>query len=119
MKCPRCQESHAVIKSGFQKNCQRYHCKNCRCYFTEETLERLSVAKKFRAQAKKLYLEGHGFRAIGRALGVSNVSVLRWIRASDVKKPLNAVNEAPEGTELHETRHDQGDKKTSDGFGSP
>jgi hypothetical protein len=27
-----------------------------------------------------MYLEGLGFRAIGRILGVSNVSVLRWIR---------------------------------------
>lgn len=31
-------------------------------------------------QALHLYLEGLGFRSIGRILGVSNVSVLNWIR---------------------------------------
>ncbi|OAV70329.1 Transposase [Bacteroidales bacterium Barb6] len=31
-------------------------------------------------QALRLYLEGSGFRSIGRLLGVSNVSVLNWIR---------------------------------------
>jgi hypothetical protein len=33
-----------------------------------------------RLKALKLYLEGMGFRAIGRVLNVSNVSVLNWIR---------------------------------------
>ena len=28
-----------------------------------------------------LYLEGMGFRPIGRVLGVSDVSLLKWIRA--------------------------------------
>jgi uncharacterized protein YjcR len=32
-------------------------------------------------QALHLYLEGLGFRSIGRLLGVSNVSVLNWIRS--------------------------------------
>ena len=32
-------------------------------------------------QALELYLEGMGFRAIGRVLKVSNVTVLKWIRA--------------------------------------
>jgi len=31
--------------------------------------------------ALHLYLEGLGFRSIGRILGVSNVSILKWIRA--------------------------------------
>jgi len=31
-------------------------------------------------QALHLYLEGLGFRAIGRMLGVSHVSVYRWIK---------------------------------------
>ena len=33
-----------------------------------------------RLQALKLYLEGLGFRSIGRILAVSNVTVLKWIR---------------------------------------
>ena len=31
--------------------------------------------------ALQLYLVGFGFRSIGRVLGVSNVTVLNWIRA--------------------------------------
>ena len=31
--------------------------------------------------ALQLYLEGLGFRSIERLLGVSNVSVMQWIRA--------------------------------------
>ena len=40
----------------------------------------MSVEIKIRAL--QLYLEGMGFRAIGRVLKVSNVSVLRWIRSA-------------------------------------
>ncbi|OAV63858.1 Transposase [Bacteroidales bacterium Barb6XT] len=41
-----------------------------------------STAKpgSMKKQALRLYLEGSGFRSIGRLLGVSNVSVLNWIR---------------------------------------
>ena len=119
MKCPQCQGSEYVIKSGFQKNLQRYHCKSCLCYFTKKTLKRLSLSEKLRAKAKKLYLEGLGFRSIGCVLGVSHVRVLRWIKAADVEKPLSVVKEAPQGIELDEMWHYQGKKKTSDGFGLP
>ncbi|MBV0900029.1 MAG: hypothetical protein KTV77_04795 [Wolbachia endosymbiont of Fragariocoptes setiger] len=38
-----------------------------------------------RFQALKLYLEGLGFRSIGRILNVSNVTVLKWIRSMGEK----------------------------------
>lgn len=57
---------------------QRYKCKRCGCNFTKS--ERRGVSLKKKALAYVLYLEGLGFRSIGRVLGVSNVSVLRWIR---------------------------------------
>ncbi|MEZ5837386.1 MAG: hypothetical protein R3D03_16930 [Geminicoccaceae bacterium] len=39
------------------------------------------MGDEIRRRALQLYLEGMGFRAIGRVLGVSNVAVLKWIRA--------------------------------------
>ncbi len=77
MHCPKC-ESEIYVKSGFMKGKQRYQCKNCVCNFTQSYSKNYSFKVKF--QAAKLYLEGMGFRSIGRILRVSNVTVLNWIR---------------------------------------
>ena len=79
MRCPKCLCEERV-KSGIIKGRQRYKCKECKCNYTVElksTAKPLSVKK----QALHLYLEGLGFRSIGRFLGVSNVSVLNWIKS--------------------------------------
>jgi transposase-like protein len=89
MNCPHCS-SDTSVKSGFAKGKQRYKCKACGYPFTVEnksTAKPLSLKK----QALQLYLEGLGFRSIGRLLGVSNVSVLNWIKAfglEEKKRPL-------------------------------
>jgi len=77
MYCPKCA-SENYVKSGFTKGKQRYKCKKCGCNFTQSHLRTYSFKTKF--QAAKMYLEGMGFRSIGRILGVSNVAVLNWIR---------------------------------------
>ncbi len=77
MHCPKCI-SEDYVKSGFTKRKQRYKCKKCGCNFTQSHSKNYSFKVKF--QAAKLYLEGLGFRSIGRILGVSNVTVLNWIR---------------------------------------
>jgi transposase-like protein len=78
MRCKRC-EGEEVIKSGNKRDKQVYRCKGCQYKFVEgdKRKEKFIEQKK---QAVALYLEGMGFRAIGRRLGVSNVSILRWIR---------------------------------------
>jgi len=76
--CPSCS-SKDYVKVGFFKNGkQRLRCKACRHSFVE--IETKTYPKEKRELAKKLYLEGLGFRAIGRIIGVSNVTVLYWIR---------------------------------------
>jgi hypothetical protein len=57
---------------------QRYRCKSCGYNYTTGFRGK---PVELRQQARKLYLEGLGFRAIGRLLEVSNVTVLNWIRA--------------------------------------
>lgn len=76
--CPQCG-SKEYVKAGFNpKRKQRLKCKACRHEFVQLETRRYPPEK--RELAKKLYLEGLGFRAIGRIIGVSNVTVLNWIR---------------------------------------
>ncbi|KAA6342937.1 hypothetical protein EZS27_009342 [termite gut metagenome] len=78
MNCPKCTSDKSV-KSGKVKGVQRYKCKGCGCNYTVEQ-KSTAKSKSMKKQALHLYLEGLGFRSIGRVLGVSNVSVLNWIR---------------------------------------
>ena len=62
-----------------------------------------------RKMAVQMYLEGMGFRAIGRVLEVSNVSVLRWVRqaAQAIKdtKLWERSHTAPECIQIDEMWH--------------
>ena len=66
------------IKNGIKYNKQRYKCKKCGCHFTQSYTNGASLETKL--LALKLYLEGMGFRSIGRIMNVNNVTVLNWIR---------------------------------------
>ena len=78
MQCPKCGSKERV-KSGFMNGKQRYKCNSYKCNFTQSNKRGASFHTKLRAL--KLYLEGTGFRAIGRIIGVHNVTVLKWIRS--------------------------------------
>ncbi|GHT18790.1 hypothetical protein FACS189429_5770 [Bacteroidia bacterium] len=69
-------------------------------------------------QVLHLYLEGLGFRSIGRFLGVSNVSVLNWIRSFGKEvQSLNAESQEIEMVETDEMHSYIGQKKTTVGYG--
>ena len=76
MKCLKCFSVN-VCKNGKMYNMQRYMCKDCGYNYTKG---RNSKDKSLRRFALELYLEGLGFRSIGRALKVSHVSVYNWIK---------------------------------------
>jgi transposase len=78
MNCPRCKSSNRK-KNGIVGGRQRYQCHDCGYNYSVEikSTARSSFVKK---QALQLYLEGLGFRSIGRILGVSHVSVQKWIK---------------------------------------
>jgi transposase-like protein len=78
MNCPKCSSDNR-IKPGIIRGRQRYQCKDCGCNYTVE-LKSTAKPKSMKKLALQMYLEGLSFRAIGRILGVSNVSVLNWIR---------------------------------------
>ena len=116
MKCLKCGSSKKV-KNGVLKGVQRYKCKECGYNYTVEKRSG-EYPKETKRKALQLYLEGLGFRSIGRVLGVSNVSVLNWIRDFGEKvKELQANNSSIEFAELDEMHSYIGNKKTIVGFG--
>jgi len=78
MNCPRCNSSNHK-KNGLVGGRQRYKCYVCGYNYSVEIKSTASPASVKR-QALQLYLEGLGFRSIGRFLGVSHVSVQKWIK---------------------------------------
>jgi len=78
MDCPKCKSSN-WIKNGFVNEIQRYKCKECAYNYTVIQKSTAKSASE-RHLGLKMYLEGLGFRSIGRVLGVSHSSVMKWIK---------------------------------------
>jgi transposase-like protein len=78
MDCPKCKISHHV-KDGIVRGKQRYQCKGCHYHYT---VARKSDVKtpEIRRLALEMYLEGLGFRSIGRILGISYGTVYTWVK---------------------------------------
>lgn len=77
MNCPKCHGERCV-KDGIVNGRQRYRCKGCGY---RHTVAERGAGVAVRRQTLQLYLEGMGFRAIGRFLEVSHVAVYYWIKA--------------------------------------
>ncbi len=112
-QCPKCKSKN-FCKDGIVKKRQRYKCKDCIFRFT---VKKVGKPDKIRRDALILYLEGLGFRSIGRILGVSNVSVLNWIRYFGEK--IDEIRNADdiEVVEIDEMHTYVGSKKTIVGSG--
>ena len=74
MNCPRCK-SPDHKKNGLVDGRQRYKCRACGYNYSVE-LKSTAFSTSVKRQALQLYLEGLGFRSIGRFLGVSHVMFL-------------------------------------------
>ena len=114
LNCPRCASADKV-KSGVNKGRQRYKCKACRYFFTVAHKSDTATAAQ-RRMALSLYLEGVGFRSIGRLLGFSHVAVYQWIKAfgnavAQIKRPSAHI------VEMDELHSYVGHKKTIVGSG--
>ena len=79
MNCPKCK-STKFVKNGIVKDKQRYVCNVCKYNYT---VEKKITAKDsdVKRNALEMYLEGLGFRSIGRLLKTSHVSIYNWIKA--------------------------------------
>lgn len=115
MDCPRCGKQ-AGCKDGIVKGRQRYLCKNCKYRYTVK--QRSGTGDKAtKRQALELYLEGLGFRSIGRLLKFSNVSILKWIKAFGEQLPAVRGEEGVQVMEMDEMHTYIGSKKTIAGYG--
>jgi len=78
MNCSRCGSTNKK-KSGVLQGVQRYKCKSCGYNYTVSVRRGTRPADQKR-MALMMYLEGLGFRSIGRILSVHNTTVYRWIK---------------------------------------
>jgi transposase len=93
---------------------QRYLCKDCGYNYTKGRNSKDKALKRF---ALELYLEGLGFRSIGRLLKVSHVSVCNWIRQYGKSLELLQSEHEVCVTEIDEMHSYIGSKKTLAGSG--
>src|SRR3954449_2483904 len=133
VSCKRCAGA-AFVKNGTVRGHQRYLCKACGCNFTA-TPER-GEPEAMKALAVLLYAVGNASQGmIAKLLGVSHVTVYRWLRANcsgashvRVYGCLPAAGEAapePAGepssevVQIDEMWHFVNGKKTRFGSGGP
>ena len=115
MNCPKCG-AQASCKDGLANGRQRYLCKSCNHRYTV-THRSGTGDKAVKRQALELYLEGLGFRSIGRVLGFSNVTILNWIRAFGEQLDTIKADAPVQVVELDEMHSYVGSKKTIAGYG--
>ena len=111
--CPKCK-CKFFCKDGIVQNRQRYLCKDCQYRFT---VERVGKPEELKRDALILYLEGLGFRSIGRFLNISHVSVFNWIKDFGGKLDEIRSSDKIEVIEIDEMHTYVGEKKTTFGSG--
>ena len=108
MDCPRCGSLNHC-KDGIVNHRQRYLCKDCRYRYTVENRSNVKP-REIRRMALEMYLEGLGFRAIGRLLKISYGTVYQWVKEWG-KVGLPQRQEAIDIVELDEIHTYIGSKK--------
>ena len=113
MNCPKCG-SVDCGKDGIVKERQRYRCKSCGY---RHTVQYRGISPATKRQALPLYLEGLGFRSIGRFLKCSHVAVYKWIKAHG--ESIAAIRSAAgvDVVEMDEMHTYIGSPKTIAGYG--
>jgi transposase len=114
--CCKFCKSRSFIKRGFIRGHQRYMCRDCNRQFTDTPPH--GKPESMKILALLLYISDLSQLRIGKLLGVSDVAVLKWLRAFAEKcGPLPH----PEGDEvileLDEMHSFVGSKKTLSGYG--
>ena len=117
MQCPECKSTH-INKNGKKKGKQNYICVDCQRQFLDCYQIQKGYSDELKRECLKMYVNGMGFRAIGRVKGISHVTVLNWVKQVGELLP-NAYDPQtiPQVGELDELETFVGSKKTSDGSG--
>ncbi len=79
-RCPNCEAQEKQSKAGFNRSgSQRHQCGQCKRVYTPNPKFNGYPAET-RMLAIRMYMDGKGFNAIGRALKVSPQTVVRWVK---------------------------------------
>ena len=111
--CPKCC-SEQCVKDGIIKGRQRYRCKSCNF---RHTVQHRGKSPDIKRQALELYLEGLGFRSIGRFLKCSHVAVYNWIKSFGKAAKELRSDSALKIVEMDEMHTYVSSKKTTAGYG--
>lgn len=115
--CKRCGATD-YCRNGTVRGMARFLCKACKCNFTMTPPRGKSPAIK--ALAVLLYGMGNmSFGSIGRILGVSDVSVLKWVRATASRLPEPVVPAETKIVMIDEMHHFVKKSQKNYGFGEP
>ncbi len=114
--CPKCSHNHNT-KDGIVKGKQRFKCKNCNFRFTVQQKDAKTGSNEIKKLALQLYLEGLGFRSIGRILNFSHVSIYQWIKNFGEEVQQLQSKETIKVVEIDEMHTYVGSKKTTVGSG--
>jgi transposase len=115
VRCPKCS-AEGCTKDGMAKGRQRYRCKACDY---RHTVSYRGINPAIKRQALQLYLEGLGFRSIGRILNCSHVAVYNWSKAYGESIESIRSTAGVDVVELDEAPTDIGSQKTIAGSGRP
>ena len=116
MYCPKCGKQ-ASCRDGIVKGRQRFLCKDCNHRYTTTEQRSGTGDDAVKRQALELYLEGLGFRSIGRVLKFSHVTIYNWIRGFGEQLDAIKNDEPVQVVELDEMHSYIGSKKTIAGYG--
>ncbi|MBD2083074.1 IS1 family transposase [Leptolyngbya sp. FACHB-17] len=93
MNCPQCGSTH-INKNGHCRGKQNYRCKSCGRQFVESRSAR-GYSEDAKQICLKMYRDGIGFRAIGRATGISHNTIINWVKQTESDDP-------PDSSEIDE-----------------
>jgi len=100
MDCPKCKSGHH-IKDGIILGRQRYKCKSCHYHYTVTRKSDVKTSD-IRRLALEMYLEGLGFRSIGRILKISYGTVYAWVKRWNAQTSFPHRETAAQSVSLEE-----------------
>lgn len=109
MDCPKCKSS-TYCKAGIVRGLQRFKCRECGFHYTVTKKSDVKSAETKRL-ALEMYLEGIGFRSIGRILKINYGTVYQWVKKWGEQADLLQNPDKPAIVELDEMHSYVGSKK--------
>lgn len=110
-KCHKCGSKGSQQKVGKTASGSQRYKRTASCKKYTPCAQTAGYDESVRQQAVRRYLEGMGFRRIGRLSGVHPTSVMNWVNDRAEATPAAPVSEAVETVEMDELYTFIGEKK--------